>query len=334
MSVISKICSWQSYQCWKILLIYFSLEADIRTAKISRLSTQLRRQLHQLRRTLRTHHYHHKDLVASGSVLVKAVSRNSSACVDSLFENSKKSRKTRWDLYCHLAIFFCGQKGCVLAVAGGPLAPNCCSWATRKSYVFQRTHTLGTLDFTGSEHWVYSAFLRAQPLQCLYNGTLSLSLSHLFVAKVSSKFHFVKFLKTNSRMWRLCCQRYFIWMVKPWDSSTDSNVRTTIQNSIIHNWAMSQVLTGEELKVMWWWHNVFFFFSSMEVGIENKQQTHLAYVILWQQNSDIFFPFLSTDPDQQDASQKLVLFHNMMSSAVKKLFHIPSSARIVSFYKN
>ena len=79
----------------KILLIYFSLEADIRTAKISRLSTQLRRQLHQLRRTLRTHHYHHKDLVASGSVLVKAVSRNSSACVDSLFENSKKSRKTR-----------------------------------------------------------------------------------------------------------------------------------------------------------------------------------------------------------------------------------------------
>lgn len=71
------------------------LEADIRTAKISRLSTQLRRQLHQLRRTLRTRHRHHKDLVASGSVLVKAVYSNSSACVDSLLENSRKSRKTR-----------------------------------------------------------------------------------------------------------------------------------------------------------------------------------------------------------------------------------------------
>lgn len=151
-----------TYQCWKIfkiLLIYFSLEADIRTAKISRLSTQLRRQLHQLRRTLRTHHYHHKDLVASGSVLVKAVSRNSSACVDSLFENSKKSRKTRWDLSCHLAISFSGQRG-----------------------------------------WIHSTFHRAQPWRCLYNGNLSLSLSHLFVAEVSSKFHFVKCLKTNTRM--------------------------------------------------------------------------------------------------------------------------------------
>ena len=47
-----------------------------------------------------------------------------------------------------------------------------------------------------------------------------------------------------------------------------------------------------------------------------------------------FFPFLSTDPDQQDACQKVVPFHKMMSSAVEKLFHIPSSARIVSFCKN
>lgn len=71
------------------------MDADIRTAKISRLSTQLRRQLHQLRRTLRTRWRHHKDLVASGSVLVKAIHSNSSACVDSLLENSKRSRKTR-----------------------------------------------------------------------------------------------------------------------------------------------------------------------------------------------------------------------------------------------
>lgn len=189
-----------TYQCWeifKILLIYFSLEADIRTAKISRLSTQLRRQLHQLRRTLRTHHYHHKDLVASGSVLVKAVSRNSSACVDSLFENSKKSRKTRWDLSCHLVISFCGQKGCALAVANG-------SWNLTVAPGLlgnHRTHTLGSTAFTGSEHWVHLTFLRAQPWQCLYNRT--------------SKFHFVKCLKTNSRMWRLCCESYFIRMVIP-----------------------------------------------------------------------------------------------------------------------
>lgn len=79
------------------IFFVFSMDADIRTAKISRLSTQLRRQLHQLRRTLRTRWRHHKDLVASGSVLVKAIHSNSSACVDSLLENSKRSRKTRSD---------------------------------------------------------------------------------------------------------------------------------------------------------------------------------------------------------------------------------------------
>ena len=81
---------------WGLMEIFFSsLKADIRTAKISRLSTQLRRQLHQLRRTLRTRRRRHKDLVASGSVLVKAVHSNRSASVDSLLENSKRSRKTR-----------------------------------------------------------------------------------------------------------------------------------------------------------------------------------------------------------------------------------------------
>ena len=34
-----------------------------------------------------------------------------------------------------------------------PLAPNFCSWATRKSYFFHTNHMLGNLDFTGSEHW-------------------------------------------------------------------------------------------------------------------------------------------------------------------------------------
>ena len=75
--------------------VLYSLEADIRTAKISRLSTQLRRQLHQLRRTLRSRRNRYKELLTSGSVLVKAVHSNSSACVDSLLENTKKSRKAR-----------------------------------------------------------------------------------------------------------------------------------------------------------------------------------------------------------------------------------------------
>lgn len=71
------------------------LESDIRTVKISRLSTQLRRQLHQLRRTLRLRQRYHKDIVASGSILVKAIHQNSSACVDSLLESSMRTRKTR-----------------------------------------------------------------------------------------------------------------------------------------------------------------------------------------------------------------------------------------------
>ena len=34
-----------------------------------------------------------------------------------------------------------------------PVAPNFCSWATRKSSLFHRKHKEGTLDFTSSEHW-------------------------------------------------------------------------------------------------------------------------------------------------------------------------------------
>ena len=34
-----------------------------------------------------------------------------------------------------------------------PLPPNFCSRATRKSQIFHTNHMLGTLNFTGSEHW-------------------------------------------------------------------------------------------------------------------------------------------------------------------------------------
>ena len=59
-------------------------------------------------------------------------------------------------------ISFCGQKGCALAVAGVPwdltVAPG-----LLENLSFHRTHTLGSVDFTGSEHWIHSTFHRVQP---------------------------------------------------------------------------------------------------------------------------------------------------------------------------
>ena len=39
-----------------------------------------------------------------------------------------------------------------------PVAPNFCSWATRKSYFFHTNHMLGASDFTSSEHWASFSF--------------------------------------------------------------------------------------------------------------------------------------------------------------------------------
>ena len=39
------------------------------------------------------------------------------------------------------------------SIAWWPLVPNFCCWVTRKSQIFHANHMLGTLDFTGSEHW-------------------------------------------------------------------------------------------------------------------------------------------------------------------------------------
>ena len=52
-----------------------------------------------------------------------------------------------------------GLPGPCSSRARWPLAPNFCSWATRKSQIFHTNHMLGTLDFTGSEHWVPFNFL-------------------------------------------------------------------------------------------------------------------------------------------------------------------------------
>ena len=42
--------------------------------------------------------------------------------------------------------------GLCSSTARWTLAPNFCSWATRKSQIFDTNHMLDTLDFTGSEH--------------------------------------------------------------------------------------------------------------------------------------------------------------------------------------
>ena len=62
---------------------------ESRTAKISRLSSRLRRELYQLRRTLRSHRYRHPLVVSTAATLLKAAQRDVPASVDSLLVNSK-----------------------------------------------------------------------------------------------------------------------------------------------------------------------------------------------------------------------------------------------------
>ena len=50
-----------------------------------------------------------------------------------------------------------------------PLAPNFCSWATRKSYVLHTDHMLGTLDFTVSELWAPNNFPQSTALNYTIN---------------------------------------------------------------------------------------------------------------------------------------------------------------------
>ena len=62
--------------------------------------------------------------MACGSVLVKAIHSNSSACVDSLLENSKRSRKTRlelsnsWFFFDHLMFSDFKSVECILPPLG------------------------------------------------------------------------------------------------------------------------------------------------------------------------------------------------------------------------
>jgi len=63
--------------------------SEARTAKISKLSSRLRRELHQLRRTLRVHRYRHPLVVSTAVALLKAAQQDVPASVDSVIESSK-----------------------------------------------------------------------------------------------------------------------------------------------------------------------------------------------------------------------------------------------------
>ena len=60
--------------------------------------------------------------------------------------------------------------------------------------------------------------------------------------------------------------------------------------------------------------------TSVEVGIKNKQQAHLAYVILWQQNSDIFFSFFVHRPRPTRCLSKSCAFSQDDVQCNKKAF--------------
>ena len=52
----------------------------------------------------------------------------------------------------HIAMYMYCVQGCALAEAGGRWRPTF-ALGTKKSYFFHTNHMLGTLDFTGLEHW-------------------------------------------------------------------------------------------------------------------------------------------------------------------------------------
>ena len=60
--------------------------------------------------------------------------------------------QNRFTSLMHIAIYMYCVQCCALAEPGGRWHPTF-ALGTRKSYFFRTYHLLGTLDFTGSEHW-------------------------------------------------------------------------------------------------------------------------------------------------------------------------------------
>ena len=63
----------------------------------------------------------------------------------------QKFTEKRASLNCEMSLII--ATGLYSSRARWPVAPNFCSWATRKSYYFHANHMLRALDFTNSEHW-------------------------------------------------------------------------------------------------------------------------------------------------------------------------------------
>lgn len=85
--------------------------SEARTLKISRLSSRLRRELHQLRRTLRVHRYRHPTMVSTAVALLKAAQQDAPASVDSVIETSKmRYQENHSSKNEHITITFSYQK--------------------------------------------------------------------------------------------------------------------------------------------------------------------------------------------------------------------------------
>ena len=70
-------------------------------------------------------------------------------------KRASRAREPRYESSCpcyYSQIEGLGLPGPCSSRARWALAPNFCSWATRKSQIFHTNHMLGTPDFTGTEH--------------------------------------------------------------------------------------------------------------------------------------------------------------------------------------
>ncbi|XP_032222147.2 INO80 complex subunit D-B isoform X2 [Nematostella vectensis] len=86
--------------------------SDTRTGKISRLSARLRRELHQLRRTLRAHRYRQPHFITTANALLKAAQTNTSACVDSILATSRPNRSAPMPFKVKMCAFTSAENLC------------------------------------------------------------------------------------------------------------------------------------------------------------------------------------------------------------------------------
>lgn len=71
-------------------------ENDQRTVKLSKLSSRLRRELHQLRRSLRANQHQHRELSCSIAALLKAMRANPAASVEAMAVDGKCEKSIRY----------------------------------------------------------------------------------------------------------------------------------------------------------------------------------------------------------------------------------------------